>query len=262
MRQETKSITDFSFSFEIIDFGEGFTGATPMIVLSDYDGNFWDGSAWSTTYTEFSMLEPDATNFPGLYVYNFTEAHPSITLDVSTKYLVKILEEDVGLMEYIQVDTIIDSNIISWVGTAVSVTSDLPTVYIPEVIDANVIDWNSTAPTLTKSTSGYPNVNTATIDTSIAADVAEAVWNSSLEDHEAAGSFGNIIQIIAGLVHFNHRIKDTEYDSRGRMIGARIALYRSAEDADADENIFASFVIQSTYNSSNNMTSYTATKES
>lgn len=262
MRQETKSITDFSFSFEIIDFGEGFVGATPMIALSDYNGNYWDGSAWSATYTEFSMLEPDSTNFPGLYIYDFIEAHPTITLNSSQKYLIRIIEEDLGLTEYIQVDTVVDSNVMTWNETAVSITSGLPAVYIPDVLDANVVDWNSTAPTLTKSTSGYPNVNTATMDSSIVSDVAEAVWNSSLEDHEAAGSFGNIIQIIAGLVHFNHRIKDTEYDSRGRMIGARIALYRNAEDADADENIFASFVIQSTYNSSNNMTSYTATKES
>jgi hypothetical protein len=92
-------------------------------------------------------------------------------------------------------------------------------------------------------------------------DIADSVWEEPVSSHSTDGTFGMLTRIIAGLVHFNHRIKDTEYDQTGRMTGCRVLLYSSPEDADLDINPFTTIIISSEYNSGNNMSSYLATKE-
>ena len=92
-------------------------------------------------------------------------------------------------------------------------------------------------------------------------EIATAVWNEPVDTHSIPGTFGLLTRIIAGLVHFNHRIKDPEYDQTGRMTGCRVVVYPSAADAEADTNSLSTIIINSTYNSGNNMSSYLATEE-
>lgn len=92
-------------------------------------------------------------------------------------------------------------------------------------------------------------------------EIASAVWEEPVADHSTTGTFGLLNRIVAGLVHFNHRIKDAEYDQTGRLTGCRIVVYPSASDAEADTNSLSTIIVSSTYNSGNNMSSYLATEE-
>lgn len=92
-------------------------------------------------------------------------------------------------------------------------------------------------------------------------EIASAVWDEPVEDHSTTGTFGLLTRIVAGLVHFNHRIKDPEYDQTGRMTGCRVVVYASAADAEADTNALSTIIIASSYNSGNNMSSFLATEE-
>jgi ATP phosphoribosyltransferase len=157
----------------------------------------------------------------------------------------------------------VDANVVDWnsLGATLSVnaTTNLPDVSISGTVDANVVDWNSTGATLTaNATTNFPDVSIA--DTSVDA-IAGAVWDSPLSSHLTTDTFGYLMQIIAGLTHYNHRIKDTTYDQSGRLTACRIVVYTNAADADADINELAKIVVTSTYNASNNMLSYVAKKE-
>jgi len=114
---------------------------------------------------------------------------------------------------------------------------------------------------LTEPVTEYINVtlNNVSINSE---DIASAVWDAPASEHSISGSFGLLTRITAGLVHYNHRIKDPEYDQTGRMIGCRVVVYPSAADAEADTNSLSTITITSSYNSSNNMSSYLATEES
>ncbi len=92
-------------------------------------------------------------------------------------------------------------------------------------------------------------------------EIAYTTWEEPVADHSTSGTFGLLNRIVAGLVHFNHRIKDAEYDQTGRMTGCRVVVYPSAADAEADTNALSTVIVSSTYNSGNNMSSYLATEE-
>jgi hypothetical protein len=114
----------------------------------------------------------------------------------------------------------------------------------------------------TKSySSGSDSVLILNQNTANPEEIANAVWEEPVSGHTTSGTFGLLTRIIAGLVHFNHRIKDTEYDQVGRMTGCRVVVYPSAEDAEADINPLSTIIINSSYNSGNNMQSYIATGE-
>lgn len=110
-------------------------------------------------------------------------------------------------------------------------------------------------------TSGSDSILITNRNTADPGEIASAVWEEPLSDHSTPDTFGMITRIIAGLVHFNHRIKDAEYDQTGRMTGCRVVVYPSAIDAQADTNSLSTIIINSVYNSANNMTSYLATQE-
>jgi hypothetical protein len=92
-------------------------------------------------------------------------------------------------------------------------------------------------------------------------EIATAVWEEPVSGHATAGTFGLLNRVVAGLVHFNHRIKDTEYDQTGRLTGCRVSVYASPSDTEADINPLTTIIISSTYNSGNNMSSYISTEE-
>lgn len=61
--------------------GTGVVGSDPQVMIRRYrtvdggllDNNYWNGSGFTSTPTSASMSEVDATNQPGLYVYNFAQ---------------------------------------------------------------------------------------------------------------------------------------------------------------------------------------------
>jgi hypothetical protein len=170
-----------------------------------------------------------------------------------------------GITSYPQVaiaSGTVDANVVDWnsLGATLSVNaSNIPEVAVLGSVDANVVDWNSTGATLSvNATTNLPDVS---IPDSSIEDIAGAVWDSQLSTHMATDTFGYLMQIIAGLTHYNHRIKDTTYDQSGRLTACRIVVYTNAADADADTNELAKIVVTSTYNASNNMLSYVAKKE-
>ncbi len=158
----------------------------------------------------------------------------------------------------------IDANVVDWNSSGATLTADVTTNFpnvattISGTIDANVVDWDGLGAVLSLSGTGYPEVS---IPTSVMEDVASAVWNEPLATHIATDTFGYLMQIIAGLTHYNHRVKDTQYDQYGRLTGCRIVVYQSSADAEADINELTKIVVTSTYNASNNMLSYLAVKE-
>lgn len=343
MRYELKSYNDFMFFLEIVSFGLGVTGLSPKISIKRFGAaTYWNGAAWTGTYTEFTMLETDSVNQPGLYYYNFM---PAIDTTVDARYLVKMSDAASIVTEYILVtlnrfdnitsnnrtipqnianfmdaavgftlpnstignvtltDTAtnitnnvnanvvdwdslgatltvdgttnlpnvaaaisgtVDANVVDWGSSGATITSDVTTNF-PNVatamsgtVDANVVDWNGLGAVLSLNGTGYPEVS---IPSSVMEDVASAVWNETLSTHIATDTFGYLMQIIAGLTHYNHRVKDTQYDQYGRLTGCRIVVYQSSADAEADINELTKIVVTSTYNSSNNMLSYLAVKE-
>jgi hypothetical protein len=170
-----------------------------------------------------------------------------------------------GITSYPQVaiaSGTVDANVVDWnsLGATLSVNaSNIPEVAVLGTVDANVVDWNSTGAILSaNATTNLPDVS---IPDSSIEDIAGAVWDSQLSTHMATDTFGYLMQIIAGLTHYNHRIKDTTYDQSGRLTACRIVVYTNAADADADTNELAKIVVTSTYNASNNMLSYVAKKE-
>jgi hypothetical protein len=110
-------------------------------------------------------------------------------------------------------------------------------------------------------TSGSDSIIIKIQNTASPEEIAEAVWEEPVDSHSTPGTFGLLNRVIAGLVHLNHRIKDTEYDQKGRLTGCRVVVYPTALDAEADTNPLSTIIINSTYNSGNNMVSYLATGE-
>jgi len=112
----------------------------------------------------------------------------------------------------------------------------------------------------TEPVTEYINVtiNNANINSE---DIASAVWDEPVNSHSIDGTFGLLTRITAGLVHFNHRIKDPEYDQSGRMIACTVVVYPSAVDAEADTNALSTIMIVSSYNSNGNMSSFLAKEE-
>lgn len=104
MRYEIKSYNDFCFGLEVVRFGSGITGLTPMIAIKRFSANqFWNGSTWINEPFSFSMTEVDPIFMPGLYTFDFNAGETSIDTSVDTRYLVKITESTESLTEYINV---------------------------------------------------------------------------------------------------------------------------------------------------------------
>lgn len=74
------------------------------------------------------------------------------------------------------------------------------------------------------------------------AAIAAANWDlTSLSSHRAAGSFGELLQVIAGLLHVNARLDNLTYGDNAVMTAARLRVFASKAAADsaspgADDN--------------------------
>jgi hypothetical protein len=74
---------DVSLFLELVNSdGTGVSGSDPQVMIRRYrnvngsllDNYYWDGSGFTATPTSASMSEVDATNQPGLYVYEFQQS--------------------------------------------------------------------------------------------------------------------------------------------------------------------------------------------
>ena len=152
MRYELKSYNDFFFTVEIVQFGVGQTGLTPTISIKKYNtSEYWNGSAWSGSYTTFNMSEVDSTNLPGLYSYNFSAGPNPIDISDETKFLVKVLESTKPLTEYISVtvnrfDNILDNeynivdNIRNFFDDTVGFSAELSSIgSVISTVDSNLV---------------------------------------------------------------------------------------------------------------------------
>lgn len=191
MRYEIKSYNDFCFSLEVVRFGLGITGLSPIIQIRRFNANqYWNGTAWTGTPTTFSMPPADAVNLPGIYTFDFASGATPIDTSVDTRYIVRISESTQPVTEYISVTTNrlddivknnqnIVQNIADFFDATTGFNASLSTVGtvtdVTNVVDANVVDWNGTSPTLTKDgTNDLPNVNTVNI---VDANIVD--WNGT-----------------------------------------------------------------------------------
>jgi len=254
-----QNISDFmnaavGYSLPLSTLGNVTLTATTTNVTNDVNANIVDWNSTGATLTKDGI-----TSYPQVAI-------ASGTVDanvVDWNSLGATLSVNASNIPEVAVLGNVDANVVDWNSTgatlSVDVTTNLPDVSISGTVDANVVDWNSTGATLSaNATTNLPDVS---IPDSSIEDIAGAVWDSQLSTHMATDTFGYLMQIIAGLTHYNHRIKDTTYDQSGRLTACRIVVYTNAADADADTNELAKIVVTSTYNASNNMLSYVAKKE-
>ena len=94
---------------------------------------------------------------------------------------------------------------------------------------------------------------------SFAEDVADAVWDEQISQHQLVGSFGETmvailtdlvtidgkIDIIKGLTHENVYIDQTVYDTDNNLIEARYRIYSDAASVGTNNNIIGEYQITS-----------------
>jgi hypothetical protein len=66
-----------------------------------------------------------------------------------------------------------------------------------------------------------------------AANVAAEVWGAVVASYATAGTFGELTQVLAGLLHLNSRIDNTTYNGNGLLTAARLRVFASAALANA-----------------------------
>jgi hypothetical protein len=93
-------------------------------------------------------------------------------------------------------------------------------------------------------------------------EVAHAVWEESVCDHETPNTFGMFSRIMTGLTQYNHRITSSIYDETGRLLSCRLVVYPSAEDAENETNALTTVEVSSTYDEKQNMETFLAKSES
>ncbi len=255
-----QNISDFmnaavGYSLPLSTLGNVTLTATTTSVTNDVNANIVDWNSTGATLTKDGV-----TSYPQVAIASGTV--DANVVDWNSLGATLSINAITNLPD-VSISGTVDSNVVDWNSTGATLTVDattnLPDVSVSGTIDANVVDWNSTGATLTvDATTNLPDVSIT--DVSVDA-IAGAVWDSTLSSHLATDTFGYLMQIIAGLTHYNHRIKDTTYDQSGRLTACRIVVYTNAADADADTNELAKIVVTSTYNASNNMLSYVAKKE-
>lgn len=197
MRYEIKSYNDFCFTLEIVRFGLGITGLSPVVQIKRFNANqYWNGTAWTGAPATFSMTQVDSVNFPGLYTFDFVSGGTPIDTSVDTRYLVRISESTQPITEYISVtinrlDDIVNNkqnivqNIADFFDSSAGFNASLSTVGtvtdVTNMVDANVVDWNGTSPTLTKNaTSDLPEITTAHVTPSAKADLANGILEADI----------------------------------------------------------------------------------
>ena len=86
-------------------------------------------------------------------------------------------------------------------------------------------------------------------------DSASEVWDVVRTGHASAGTFGKLVQVMAGLSQFNHRILSPTYDANGRMLTCSLAAYPSATDAQNQTSALSTLNVTMTYDGDGNLQS-------
>jgi len=101
-------VNDLPLFLTIVDnAGEGVTGADPTVSIRRYqkvngdslDNYYWTGTAFTATATLLDLTEVDATNSPGLYVYNFEQS------DIQEEYIYNMYFQNLTVPTGIFIET-------------------------------------------------------------------------------------------------------------------------------------------------------------
>jgi hypothetical protein len=85
------------------------------------------------------------------------------------------------------------------------------------------------------------------------ATIAAEVWNTTRSSHTDPNTFGLLMQVTAGMVQANHRLKNPTYDAEGRMLTAQLLVFADGATADADGVPLATFDVTMTYDGDGNL---------
>lgn len=268
MRHETQPYDKVRATLEIVSAGQGQTGLTPTVAIRRLSDNQWlqaGGGSWGAGFATNNMVEPDATNLPGLYQYAIPGGQLSVVGGASG-YMMRILEANTGLLETLLVHALPDISSITasaiadavWTeqltdhnGVAGSVAEALSQATPGGIADAV---WDEAAADHNTAGTMGELLNNAGGGASPAA-IADAVWNELLNDHLTAGSTGRAVAIIQGLVQGNHRIRNPTYDPNGRLLTCQLVVYPTSADALNETNPIATMNVTSTYNGAGNLES-------
>lgn len=69
------------------------------------------------------------------------------------------------------------------------------------------------------------------------------VWDELTSDHVVAGSFGERMASMVGLMQENHYLDQTTYDVHGRLLSSRIRLYSIPGSVGTDSDVTATYLI-------------------
>lgn len=72
------------------------------------------------------------------------------------------------------------------------------------------------------------------------------VWEALLDNHLGAGTVGEAVAIVRGLMQHNYILDNTSYNAKGLLVGGRIRVFRNAADTIAEVSPLASFTIAGT----------------
>lgn len=223
MRHENQHWNDIKAYLEIVSAGAGVSGLAPTArIYRVSDGAWWDGAAWDVTPTDVAMLEVDATNLPGAYYLAPGD------LDYASGragYLVQLEETTTSRFEFVRIGQLLQE---AWSDTRASFNA--------------------------AGTFGEALQDAA----ATAAAIADAVWDEDKTGHSTADTFGYIVQVIAGLVHQNHRFRSPVYDVNGRLVSTELVVYPSNADAEADTNALTVIYMTSDYDLDGNLLSLLA----
>lgn len=78
------------------------------------------------------------------------------------------------------------------------------------------------------------------------AAVAASVWNALLGDYQAAGSIGEALTVIRGLLQYNYILDQTDYNTKGLLVSGRIRVFPTKADTDAGTNPIVTLTIAGT----------------
>ena len=106
----------------------------------------------------------------------------------------------------------------------------------------------------------YDNgTKTGTVDVGLTAqniqDVAHAVLDEAVNEHSPNGSFGALLRRAAGMNQENYKLEDTTYVNE-LLTQAKIKIYPSAGDLDADTNVIATYQMDATFNMDGTLNDY------
>jgi hypothetical protein len=93
-------------------------------------------------------------------------------------------------------------------------------------------------------------------DTTLPAEIADAVWGAMQADHKVLGSFGDLMRRIVALQKEHYVIDNMEHNAQGLLTAARIRLFENkadvaaATDGGTGEGEFATYDFETTPDSS------------